>query len=612
MLERINTHEDLVKLNKEELLKLAQDIREFLLNNLSKTGGHLSSNLGTVELTIALNYIFDFKKDAIVWDVGHQAYVHKILTNRKHLFTTLREYKGLCGFPSVEESEYDHFSTGHASTAISAALGMAKAFELQNKKNYSIAVLGDGALSGGLAYEALNNAGDLNRPFLIILNDNEMSISDNVGGMNNYLSLIRSSVGYTNFKNVTKKNLHYIPLLGKLLSKTLSWGKKEIKNMFIESESGNFFESLGLKYIGPIDGHNLNLLIDVIKNIKDYPKPILLHIITKKGKGYDVAEKDPIKYHGVEAFDVESGIFNKKSNSISFTKAFGDKMIEMAHKYPNLVAITAAMSTGTGLEEFKKQFPDRFFDVGIAEAHAVTFAAGLASKGIKPVVAIYSTFLQRALDQVIHDVCLDKHPVIFALDRAGIVGKDGKTHQGIFDISFLSFIPNLEIIAVSDKKELELAFEYAYHCNNPVAIRYPRANVPDEQYPTYEYQKGKGVVLKENGRACLISCGALLDVAKKLALDLDLKLIDARFIKPLDKEFYLNHTKGYEHIFVLEENVETGGFNNLISKVLKRQVHSLSLPNQYIEHGDQNTLKKALNFNYDGLYNRISALINKK
>lgn len=609
MLEKICGRNDLLHLNDNQLIDLSKEIRQFLIDSIGKTGGHLGSNLGAVELTLALNYVYDFQEDAIVYDVGHQAYVHKILTGRKEQFKNLREYQGLCGFPNINESPYDHFDTGHASTSISAAIGIAKAFELQGKKNRSVAVIGDGALSGGLAYEALNNIGSVKNPILVILNDNEMSISKNVGGMSKYLSLMRTSKQYNSFKEIIQNGLDHIPFVGNNLSRGLRKAKNDVRDIFVGK--GQLFETFGVKYIGPIDGHNLPLLIDILNNVKDSDVPILLHVITKKGKGYTFAEENPSKFHGVEPFDYHTGDFINGSKGISYTKVFGDKLVKMANKYDDIVAITAAMSQGTGLENFKDLFPKRFFDVGIAEEHAVTFASGLACKGIRPVVAIYSTFLQRSLDQLIHDACLEDFPIIFALDRAGIVGKDGKTHQGIFDLSYLSFIPNLVILAPSSKEELEMAMEYAYHQKHPIAIRYPRG-IADSYQHNQAFELGRGVEIRHGHKGLLISCGSLLKDALKLANDFDLTLVDARFVKPLDEEYYQELTNAYDVIITLEENVKTGGFNSLLRNMLNRKIHALALPDDYLEHGDTDVLKRVLEFDYEGLKKRITTIMNEE
>lgn len=608
MIEKINEPKDLKNLNYKQLETLAKEIRTFLIESIAKTGGHLGSNLGVVELTIVLNYLYDFKDDAIVFDVGHQSYVHKILTGRKKKFNTLREFDGICGFPSVSESVYDHFDTGHASTSISAAVGIAKAFELQNKKNHTVCIIGDGALSGGLAYEALNNVHSVKSPFLIVLNDNEMSISKNVGGLSKYLSLLRTSKGYNELKSLVKKGINKFPFGAKGISKTISKAKKQARDLFTD---GDFFESLGIKYIGPIDGHNIPLLIDVIKNIKESKEPILLHLITKKGKGYSFAENDPVKFHGVEPFDYDNGDFYQHNNDLSYTKFFGNLMVEMGEKHKDIIAITAAMSQGTGLELFKNIYDDRFFDVGIAEGHALTFAAGLASKGLRPVVAIYSTFLQRGLDQIIHDICLQKLPVIIAVDRAGIVGKDGKTHQGLFDIGFLSYIPNLTILNPSTRNEMKKAFEYAYKLKSPVVIRYPKGPIANFEYQDHNYVLGQGSLLKEGKKGLIIGLGHLVDDGIKLAEEFDFSYLDARFIKPLDEKYYRKLCKDYEYIFVLEEVSCQAGFNNSIRRILNRAVYSLSLPDDYLRHGSINDLRKLCSFDFESLKQKIASIIYK-
>lgn len=609
MLEKINNPDDLKKLSVSDLQILSKEIRDFLVSSISKTGGHLGSNLGMVELSIALNYIYDFKKDAIVFDVGHQSYVHKILTERKELFNTLRQFKGLCGFPNILESPYDHFDTGHASTSISAASGMAKAFELNNKNYHSVAVIGDGALSGGLAYEALNNVGEIKSPLLIILNDNEMSISKNVGGLSKYLNLLRSSKKYHQLKDIVKHTMTKVPLVGNKLPQTISLAKQKARGLFIQN---NFFEALGIKYLGPIDGHNLPLLIDVINNIKDLKEPVLLHVLTKKGKGYEIAENDPFNFHGVEPFNYDTGDFYQHNTALSYTACFGQIATDLAKKHNNVIAITAAMSQGCGLETFKQTYPKRFFDVGIAEAHALTFAAGLAAKGFKPIVAIYSTFLQRGLDQIIHDICLQKLNVIIAIDRAGIVGKDGKTHQGLFDIGFLDYIPNLVILAPSTKEEMQQAFEFAYNHHGPCAIRYPRGSIVQTTYPQTHYELGKGEIVHKGEKGLIIGLGSLIDTGIKLAKDFNFTYYDLRFVKPLDQEYLKALAQEYQYIFVLEEVIKDAGVNLRIRDILDRTVYSLSLENDYLEHGAISDLYKLRNFDYQSLKIKIEDIIKNK
>jgi 1-deoxy-D-xylulose-5-phosphate synthase len=470
-LDNINQANDIKKINPSDYKKLAEEIRKFLVQNISKTGGHLASNLGAVELTMALHLCMDFPKDKLVWDVGHQAYTHKLLTGRKNEFNTLRTFEGLSGFPKKKESNCDSFDTGHSSTSVSAAMGLVKARDMNGENCRVAAVIGDGALSGGLAFEALNNAARLNSNLMIVLNDNKMSISENVGGMANYLGQLRTGVKYNTFKDSVEKALNSIPGIGSVIMDKLRKSKDSIKRLVIP---GMLFEDMGLTYIGPIDGHNINELTTAFASAAKVKEAVLVHVITKKGRGYKPAELNPSKYHGVESFDIKTGKNKVEKIGVTYTDVFSDTMMELAEKNSNLVAITAAMPSGTGLNKFMRQYPDRFFDVGIAEEHAVTYAAGLAAGGMKPVVAIYSTFLQRAYDQILHDVCISKLPVVFAIDRAGLVGSDGETHQGIFDISFLSHIPSMTIIAPKNKQEFKDMLIYASQFNGPIAIRYPR------------------------------------------------------------------------------------------------------------------------------------------
>lgn len=605
MLEQIKKANDIKKINKRYHETLAKEIREFLIESISQTGGHLASNLGVVELTMALHLSFELPKDKIIWDVGHQAYTHKLLTGRKEQFNTLRNYKGLSGFPKTSESDCDVFNTGHSSTAISAGLGMARARDFKNEDAYVVSVIGDGSLTGGMAYEALNNAGDLNTNFIIVLNDNRMSISENVGGMNNFLRNLRTSRYYKDLKTNVSSGLQKVPVVGQPVENAISSFKSSVKQLFVHDM---FFEEMGITYLGPVNGHNIEQLRRVFYDAKKVKGAVVVHVITKKGRGYSLAEKNPAKYHGIEPFDIETGeridqnqaalALNKKT----YTEVFGETMCKMARKHPDVVAITAAMKEGTGLHDFAERFPKRFFDVGIAEEHAVTFAAGLAANKIRPVVAIYSSFLQRAYDQILHDVCLQKLPVIFAIDRAGLVGADGETHQGIFDISFLSTIPHITIMAPSSGRELEKAFEFAYALEKPVAIRYPRSCTTydiEEICPGFEH--GKAVIVKETqGKILLMGLGSMVQRSLKIADILEENGITAdvanlRFAKPFDEEFICAASKKYEQIYILEENVVHGSLGEKIAVLLLQEhfkglFHAFALPDDYIEQGTKHEL----------------------
>ncbi|MFZ2198560.1 MAG: 1-deoxy-D-xylulose-5-phosphate synthase, partial [Thermodesulfovibrionales bacterium] len=493
ILEKIDSPLDLKKLSLDELRLLADELRQIIIQTVSVNGGHLASSLGVIETTIALHYVFNTPEDKIIWDVGHQSYSHKLLTGRKNRFSTIRKENGLSGFPKIEESEYDAFGTGHSSTSISAALGIVEGRD-KNKENFKvIAVIGDGAMTGGLAFEGLNNAGHLKKDLIVILNDNEMSISPNVGALSAYMNRILTGEFYRKFKKETKSFLEGIPKVGGQVAKIAQKAEETIKGLLLP---GILFEELGFDYVGPIDGHNTELLIETLKRIKTSTSPTLIHVITKKGKGYEFSEKNPCIFHGVGPFELETGSPISSKNSISYSSAFGIFLSELAENDQRIIAVSAAMKEGTGLNCFAEKFPDRFYDVGIAEPHAVTFAAGLASRGLKPVVAIYSTFLQRAYDEIVHDVCLQKLPVIFAIDRAGIVGEDGPTHHGLFDISYLRHIPNLVFMSPKDGAELKQMLEFAIKYQGPSAIRYPRGKVPDNLFTGSEVTMGKGEILR--------------------------------------------------------------------------------------------------------------------
>ncbi|WP_090552783.1 1-deoxy-D-xylulose-5-phosphate synthase [Natronincola ferrireducens] len=614
LLEQINSPDDLKALKSHEVKLLAEEIRRFLVDSVSKTGGHLASNLGVVELTLALHTVFDTLNDKIVWDVGHQSYVHKILTDRRKQFHTLRQYKGISGFPKRYESPHDHFDTGHSSTSISAALGMASGRDLNNERHSVVAVIGDGALTGGMAFEALNHAGQSKKNMIVILNDNEMSISENVGGLSNYLNRIRTNTVYSKVKGDVEHLINQIPGIGKSVARTAEKAKDCIKYFFVP---GILFEELGFKYIGPIDGHNYNELCKVLKSCKNISGPVLIHVMTKKGKGYSLAEKHPDKFHGVNPFKIDTGKPISSSNSISYSDVAGNTLVQCGEENNKVVAITAAMPAGTGLTDFAKRFPKRFFDVGIAEQHAVTFAAGLAAEGYRPFFAVYSTFLQRAYDQVIHDVCLQNLPVTFLIDRAGLVGNDGETHHGSFDISFLSPIPNLTIVAPKDGVELEEMIKYTLQQNGPVAIRYPRGTAVTIEDPTKnEIVKGKGEVLYGAGNDVLIMAvghmnSSALTICKKLEeKNIHATLLNPRFIKPIDEDMIIKYAKKHKRIYVMEDNAYIGGYGVQVQGLLNKhkifkEVHGISLPDEFIEHGDVNTLYKLYGMDEDELLQKI-------
>lgn len=599
LLERIQKPNDIKKINFAELTQLAAEIRQFLIEHVSRTGGHLASNLGVVELTIALHMLMDFPKDKLLWDVGHQCYVHKILTGRAGEFDTLRQYGGLSGFPKRVESNTDLFDTGHSSTSVSSACGLVKARELNNGKEKIVAVIGDGALSGGLAFEGLNNAGQLKSNLLIVLNDNKMSISENVGGMASYLGRMRTSTKYSEFKWDLSQKLGKIPLIGKSLVCQLRRSKESIKQLMIP---GMLFEEMNITYIGPIDGHNIMKMYEAFSAASRKDGAVLVHVLTKKGKGYDCAEHDPSQFHGVDAFDVETGKSLNQKSTPTYTDIFSHTIVELAGKYRNLVAITAAMPSGTGLSLFQEKYPRRFFDVGIAEEHAVTFAAGLAAGGYHPVFAVYSTFLQRAYDQILHDVCLNRFPVTFAIDRAGLVGSDGATHQGIYDLSYLCHIPGLTVMAPKNASELKRMLEYAVVYAGPVAIRYPRGTACME-FEDMETPLEYGICewLSTGESMVLLAVGSMVSVAWKVRTILEEKgirvsVVNVRFVAPLD-EGMLKKALNYPVIATLEENVKRGGFGEQVAEYLQEQQSSslfinISLPDAFIEQGTTEEMKK--------------------
>ncbi len=612
-LERINEPGDIKKLEKEELLELAQEIREFLVTKISQGGGHLASNLGVVELTMALHLVLDLPGDKIIWDVGHQAYTHKLLTGRREGFDSLRKYGGMSGFPKRKESSCDVFDTGHSSTSISAGLGYVQARELLRESYRVVSVIGDGAMTGGMAFEALNNASRLKSNFIIILNDNEMSISENVGGLSAYLGNIRTNNTYTGLKTGITNTLNRIPVYGERMVEQIRKTKSSIKELFIP---GMFFENMGITYLGPVDGHNIDLLVKNIQQASKVEGAVLLHVITKKGKGYLPAERHPARFHGAEPFEISTGIPSKKRVKANYTDVFSTVMRKMGDRDEKVVAVTAAMPDGTGLKRFRNMFPDRFFDVGIAEEHAVTFAAGLAAAGLTPVVAIYSSFLQRAYDQILHDVCIQNLHVVFAIDRAGLVGSDGETHQGIFDLSYLSSIPNMCVMAPKNKWELSDMMKFAVNYTGPIALRYPRGEAYDglkEFRAPIKY--GKSEVLYDETEIAILAVGSMVRTAQAVRRELRLRgyncsLINVRFVKPIDEELLMTVQKEHRLVVTMEENVRSGGFGdhvleyyNDIGSAVK--ILNIALPDDYIEHGNVEVLRKETGIDEESVLKQI-------
>ena len=613
ILDRIQEPNDIKKIDEKDLSELAQDIREFLIANVSETGGHLASNLGCVELTIALHRAMDFPADKLVWDVGHQSYVHKILTGRKDQMTTLRKFGGLSGFPKTSESDCDAFNTGHSSTAMSAALGMACAREIKGTQEKIAAVVGDGSFTGGMVYEALNNMAEVKTGCLVVLNDNEMSIDHNVGGMSSYLSKLRVGQPYNDLKNGIEKALMHIPVAGEKLAKGLKRSKDSLKQIFVP---GMFFEEMGVTYIGPIDGHNIRMMEETFRRAFKLNKPILVHVKTIKGKGYKYAEKHPCYFHGISSFDVATGKVKNVEKGLSYTAVFARKLVELGTENNRIVAITAAMSKGTGVNKFAEEFPDRTFDVGIAEEHAVTFAAGLAAEGMIPVVAVYSSFLQRAYDQILHDVCIQNLPVVFAIDRAGLVGSDGETHQGIFDYTYLSGIPNMHICAPKNKWELSDMMKFAVALDAPIAVRYPRgtayAGLAEHRAPI---ELGKAEWIAREGGIALFAVGSMVKTAEEVQKLLHEKgykasIINARFIKPIDKEAVLSACEDHEMIVTMEENVQSGGFGEKVLDCLNDHEKRIkcvmaAIPDAYVEHGNVELLKKEIGLDAESITEKI-------
>ena len=613
LLEQINGPEDLKKLTIRQANLLAKEIREFIIEKTSHTGGHLASNLGVVELTIGLFRALDLPKDKIIWDVGHQAYTHKILSGRKDDFDGLRQLGGISGFPKRSESPFDSFDTGHSSTSISAGLGMAQGRDILGEDYTVVSVIGDGALTGGMAYEALNNAAHLKKNFIIILNDNNMSISENVGGVSNYLNGIRTAAGYNRFKRGLETKLRKLPFAGEWLIEHLKRTKDSLKGIVIP---GMFFEEMGVTYLGPVNGHDVRAVERAVRDAKRLDHAVLIHVLTKKGKGYAPAEQHPEKFHGVEPFDIRTGKKLAASPLPSYTKVFSDKLCHLAKADPKIVAITAAMPDGTGLSQFKELYPERFFDVGIAEQHAVTSAAGMAAAGLHPVVAVYSSFLQRGFDQLVHDVCLQNLPVVFAVDRAGLVGSDGETHQGIFDLSYLSEIPNMTVMAPKNMWELEQMLEFAFSQDGPAAIRYPRgiAYMGLKQYAApIEY--GRGELIYKGREIALLALGSMVSTAEHICAKLrpegyELTLANARFAKPVDLELVEKLAASHEVIVTLEENVERGGFGQVVTGYVhahfpRVRVYNVTLPDNYVEHGDVSALRNMLGIDSDSIIEKL-------
>ena len=616
LLNQIKEPNDIKRISPKLYPVLAQEIRDFLLKNVSQTGGHLASNLGAVEITMALHICLRFPEDKVVYDVGHQSYVHKILTGRKDAFSSLRQKDGLCGFPKRNESDCDAFGTGHSSTSISAALGMAVARDLEQKMETIVAVIGDGALSGGMAYEALNNLSILRKEkknMIIILNDNKMSISENVGGMSRYLNDLRSRKSYSEFKENVENALNNIPGVGKSVARTLKKSKDSIKQLFIP---GMLFENMGITYYGLVDGHDIYELIHAINRAKQHEGPVLIHAITKKGMGYSNAERNPEKFHGIGPFDPETGEVLGEKTKKTYTEVFADSLIELARDDKKIVAITAAMPSGTGLNTFKKNYPKRFFDVGIAEEHAVTFAAGLAAQGMHPVFAVYSSFLQRGYDQVLHDVCIQKLPVFFCIDRSGLVGADGETHQGIFDISYLSHIPNLVLMAPKNEKEMPEMMKFALKYDGPTAMKYPRGSVYDglKEYNA-PVELGKSEVIYEGQDIVILSVGNVMEECEKAVQILREKgyvpgLVNVRFIRPMDEDLLRELAKKYSLIVTVEENQLIGGYGQMVSAFLHRngcenRLLSLGIADYFVRHASVAEQRKEAGIDADSIVNSI-------
>ena len=611
-LDRINEANDIKKIEPEAYDALASEIRSFIIESVSEHGGHLASNLGVVELTMALHLCMDFPNDKLIWDVGHQAYTHKLLTGRKEDFSGLRTFGGMSGFPKHKESPCDAFDTGHSSTSISAALGYARARDLKGEDRTVVAVIGDGSLTGGMAYEALNNVSHLKSNMIIVLNDNKMSISENVGGLSKHLTALRTRESYMDVKMDVEKKLKQIPHVGDSVARSVKKSKDSIRQLFVK---GGFFEDFGIKYIGPIDGHDIKEMVRVLNALKRLNEPVVMHVVTQKGRGYVPAEKNPSAFHGVGSFDIATGE-SLASKSLTYTSVFSKTICRLGKAHPDVVTICAAMPDGTGLTAFKKHFPGRFFDVGIAEQHAVTFAAGLAAGGMHPFVAVYSSFLQRAYDQIIHDVCIQNLPVVFCVDRAGLVGADGETHQGIFDLSYLSMIPNMTVCAPKNKYELYDMLYFAYQYHGPIAIRYPRGSAYEgfkNMRPPIEY--GKSELMFEGEKIALVAVGSMVQTAvqvreKLLDKGINATVVNARFVCPLDTECLDRLSRDHQWIVTMEENVLKGGFGEacgdyLLAKHEDVRLIHVGVPDVYVEHGGVDQLKKTLHMDADSIVERI-------
>ena len=613
MLEKINSPEDVKKLNIEEKKQLAEEIRKYILEVVSENGGHLASNLGVVELTIALHSVFDVPKDKIVWDVGHQTYVHKIITGRREELKTIRKLDGLAGFPKTNESESDCFNTGHSSTSISAALGIARARDIKGEDNCVLAVIGDGALTGGMALEALNDAGYSQTKLTVILNDNEMSISKNIGGLNMFLSKLRTKKTYKNSNISIKKLMLKIPVIGKPIVRVIQKIKRGIKQLIIPKM---FFEDIGFKYLGPVDGHNIEELEGLLKISKQLDEPVLIHVLTKKGKGYKIAEENPDKFHATGPFDIETGK-SKKVKSKDYSKVFGDKLVKLAKENDKLVAITASMKDGTGLTEFAKEFPERFFDIGIAEQHAVGLAAGMAKEGIIPVVPIYASFYQRAYDQVIHDIAMQNLHVILCVDRAGCVGADGETHQGTLDMAFFRLVPNLTIMAPKNFKEMEDMLEFAIDLNKPVVIRYPRGG--EDSYKMKKKEKivlGKAEILKEGKDITIIGIGKTVARSMKIAEEIEkngksVEVINARFLKPFDKDTVKKSIEKTKYVITIEDGTIINGLATTVKELIIEEkmediiIQNYAYPDEYIKHGSVGELEKIYGLDEEYIFKQV-------
>ena len=615
ILDKIQKENDIKKIDPKDYKQLAEEIRSFLIEKISENGGHLGSNLGTVELTMALHLVLDLPEDKIIWDVGHQSYTHKLLTGRRDGFDTLRKFGGMSGFPKRKESRCDAFDTGHSSTSISAGLGLVKARDIQHKDYKVVSVIGDGSLTGGMAYEALNNASRMGSNFIIVLNDNNMSIAENIGGISNYLNGIRTNQKYLELKDSIYYGLKDGSKKSQKVVRSIQNVKNSIKQLVIP---GMFFEDMGITYLGPVDGHDIRALKKVLNEAKSVKNAVLVHVLTQKGKGYEPARKHPSRFHGAEPFDIETGIPKKQKELATYTDVFATVVNKLAEKDDRIVAITAAMPDGTGLKRFSIKYPDRFFDVGIAEEHAVTFAAGLAAGGLKPIVAIYSSFLQRAYDQIIHDVCIQNLPVIFAIDRAGLVGSDGETHQGIFDLSYLSGIPNMHIMAPKNKWELSDMLKFAVDFDGPIAVRYPRGVACDsmkEQRAPIEY--GRAELLKKGKDIALLAVGSMVQTA--LFVDgllqregIDATIVNARFVKPIDTDMVDTLLKDHRMIVTMEENVLCGGFGEHVLSYVQQtypgiRVLPVALPDSYVEHGNVDLLKKEVGIDAETIADTVSA-----